>query len=104
MHSVQASLDAFVRPHHTGARFERQAADLLIYDCPVWKSDYSHALHAQHPNVDVNVYHCDESLSGFVVVVQLRPNAMRTPWLIVFSVVIGLFSYAIYRMGTGRGR
>jgi hypothetical protein len=104
MHRVQASLEAIVRPHDTGARFERQGAELLIYDCPVWRGVYCDALHALHPNVDVNVCHCDESLSGFVIVVKLRPNTMRAPWLVVFSVMIGLFSYAIYRMGTGRGR
>ena len=105
MQAVQQTLAAILRSSQTGARFSVESPDtLLIFDCSVWRSDYHYALHARHPNLDINVYHSDESLSGFVVVVRKRPRAPLAPWLTAFGLALALFAYTLYRAGTGPRR
>lgn len=105
MQAIQQTLAAILRSSQTGARFAVESPDtLLVYDCPVWRSDYQHTLHARHPNVDFNVYHSDESLSGFVVVVRRRARAPLAPWLTAFGLALALFAYTLYRAGTGPRR
>lgn len=60
-----------------GGRVQRPTADtVLILDIPSWPYHVQSALRERHPMVSVDVRSCQESLSGFCVVLCLERNVM----------------------------
>ena len=53
----------------TGKAVANSSSEVLVYDCPHWRSDSAAMLRILRPNAYLTVEHCATSLSGFVLVI-----------------------------------
>lgn len=57
-----------------GRMVSRDEGTLILYDVPTWSDRHASALLARFPEVELSVTSNAHSLSGFVVVVHMRPG------------------------------
>ena len=83
-----------------GRSVVRDEGTLILYDLPLWTDRFAAGLRARFPEVEVSVASHQHSLSGFIVIVHLKPGGRVGGWAAAFVLsVVGVAYSAFWWMG-----
>lgn len=70
---------------------------LVLYDCMHWSCNYAEKVQSAHPEVQISVHSCRQSLSGFSVTFRLDASSGRElTWCLVIGLVFACCCYVLY--------
>lgn len=89
---------------HGGRVFIVSDTRCIISDIPLWTDEMSQCIKGRFPSAEVSIFQCNQSLTGFNIVVVLHPpayaNLVSAMLFLLFFIVLCTFWLLCYRYCT----